>query len=241
MNITIKNLCDDVDAKLTIDKREVVLSGLQSYEFDVDKKEIILSVLYNRDFRVETGDDAKKDKIFGWISESIGNFIVQIKNTYRISNLADGDIIEVDEKAHYVPTTKKEAFYKCLPALYYFAQAECKNASTEIVSSQAINRDSFIKFYKRLLKLFNLNGWFRILKYKKQLKRQKRISSDDTLTQTFKSLYELPFEEREYQFKPLLVIADRMIDSMLSKLPKKLRAKASERIERVKLSLFENY
>lgn len=241
MKIIFKNLCDDVDAILKIDGKEFVVSPSSLYEMEIDKKEITFSVLYNRDFRIETGNDSKSDKVFGWITESMGNFIVQIKNTYRISDLLDGDVIELSEKAHYVPTTKKESFYKCLPALYYFAEAECENALTEVVSSQSTNREDFIKFYKKLLKLLNIKGWFKILKYKKQLKRQKRISSDETLSKTFKSLYELPFEEREYQFKPLLVVADRMIDSLLSKLPKKLRAKAGEKIERVKLVIAEKY
>lgn len=241
MKIAFKNLCDDVDAKLSIDNKEITVSPLSSYEMEIDKNEITFSALYNRDFRIESGNDSKKDKIFGWITESLGNFIVQIKNTYRISDLLDGDVIELNEKAHYVPTTKKESFFKCLPALYYFAEAECENAAIEAVSSVSTNRYDFIKFYKRLLKLFNLKGWFKILKYNKQLKRQKRISSDETLTQTFNSLYKLPFEEREYQFKPLLVIADRMIDSMLSKLPKKLRVKAKDKVERVKLMIAEKY
>lgn len=241
MKITFKNLCDDVDATLTIDGAQISVLPLSSYEAELDKKEITFSVFYNRDFRIETGKDIRTDKVFGWITESMGNFIVQIKNTYRVSDLLDGDVIELSEKAHYVPTTKKEAFFKCLPAMYYFAEAECEQAVIEAVSSQPTNRDDFIKFYKRLLKLFNLKGWFKILKYKQQLKRQKRISSDEMLTKIFQSLYELPYEEREYQFKPLLVIADRMIDSFLEKLPKKLRSKAKDKIERVKLVIAEKY
>lgn len=238
MKIVFKNLSDEIGAVVLIENNEFSVAELSSYELETDKKEITFSVCYNRDFTLDTSND-KSDRISDWLSNSIGNLFVQIKNTYCVSDLLDGDVIELNERAHYVPTTKREAFYKCLPALYYFGEAECENASVEVVFSSALNRDGFISFYKKFLKILNLSGAFRILKYMKQIKRQKRISSDETLTKTFKSLYELSDEEREYQFQPIQVIFDRIADSILSKLPKKLRVKAAQKIERVKVSVFD--
>ncbi|MFR5875694.1 MAG: hypothetical protein ACLUFN_04320 [Eubacterium sp.] len=238
MKIVFKNLSDDIDAFVAIGSNEFAVEKSSVYEFETNKTEVTFSVVYNRDFSADISDD-KDNKILNWITDSIGNLLVQIKNTYHISDLIDGDVIKLNERAHYVPTTKKEAFYKCLPALYYFGEAECENTAVEIVSSNAVNRDEFIKVYKKFLKVMNLSGVFRILKYKKQMKRQKRISSDKVLTDKFRSLYELSDEEREYQFQPVRVIFDRVVDSILSKLPKKLRAKVTQKIERVKASIFD--
>lgn len=237
MTITFKNLSDEVDAVLAIDNDEILIDKSSVYEIETDKKEISFSVVFNRDFKLDTSGE-KSDKLSEWLGNSIGNFFVQIKNTYIVSGLLDGDIIELNERAHYVPATKREAFYKCLPALYYFGEAECENAGIDVVLSNAINRDEFVGFYKKFLRIFNLSGAFRILKYMKQIKRQKRISSDETLTKRFKELYQLSDEEREYQFRPIQVIFDRIIELMLSKLPKKLRAKAARKIEEVKESIF---
>lgn len=76
-----------------------------------------------------------------------------------------------------------------------------------------------------------MSGTFRILRYSKQMKRHKKISSDSVLTKKFQELYSLPFEDREYQFKPLLVIFDRVIESILEKIPKKLRVKLQSKLD----------
>lgn len=62
------------------------------------------------------------------------------------------------------------------------------------------------------------------------MKRHKRISTDYVLTKTFKSLYSLSVEKRDYQFRPLRVIADKIIASIKEKIPNKLWKKISSKI-----------
>lgn len=240
MKIVLKNLSDDVDALVSIKgNEEVSVSPLSDYELDIDEKEVQFSVYYKRNFDADISV-RETDKILKWLDFSIGNLIVQIKNTYRVSDIIDGDVIELNDRWHYVPTTKRESFYKCLPSVYYLSQAECESARVETVSATALNRAAYVRFYKKFFVLMNLYGWFKIIKYKKQLKRQKRISSDECLTQTFKGLYEMSFDDREYQFQPIIVIFDRVVDAMFTKIkmPKKIKAKFQERINRIKTSVF---
>lgn len=241
MKIIFKNLADDVDALVSVgDREKFSVSPLSDYELDINEKEISFSVYYERDFDTDISV-GETDKIMKWLDFSVGNLIVQIKNTYRVSDLIDGDIIELNDRWHYVPTTKREAFYKCLPSVYYLSQAECENAEVEAVSAVAFNKDAYVKFYKKFLILMNLYGWFRIIKYKKQLKRQRRISSDECLTKTFQGLYEMSYDDREYQFQPIIVIFDRIVDAAFSKIrmPKKIKLKLQNRIDIIKTAIFE--
>lgn len=240
MKIILKNCADDIDALISLGGEEISISPLSDYELELEEKEISFSSYYRRNFDIDVSV-GETDKIMKWLDFSLGNLIVQIKNTYRVSDMLDGDVIELKDSWHYVPTTKREAFYKCLPSVYYLSQAECENAKIEPVSAIAINKESYVKFYKKFLVLMNLYGWFRIIKYKKQLKHQRRISSDECLTKTFQGLYEMSYDERAYQFQPIIVIFDRVVDAMFSKIkmPKKIKAKLQERINRIKAAVFE--
>ena len=248
MKIYFENQSCDLDAQVNIIQpiaSNIIVDPLGKTEIDIDDKAIKFSLQYNRNFAVADDELMKNDsflekKINSSVFNSVGNMIVQIRNTYNVEDLMDDDIISLNDRAHYVPTTKKEAFYKCVPALYYFGQAECKNAKISVANSESTNRDGFLKFYKCFTAIMNLNGFFRIIKARKQMKRQKRISDSATLTKTFKLLYDLSPEEREYQFKPLLVIADRLIDNLLSKIPKRLRAKIKLKIDGLKEQLLSD-
>lgn len=229
MRIVFENKSTDTNAVLYINNTVNTVMPQLSFDCDIDGETAEFSVVYDRDFYIET--DEKTNKITKLFFDNIGNLIVQIKNTYRVSGLADGDVIQLFEKAHYVPTTKLEQAFNCVPALYYFVQAECEKGKIDVESSFAINHEEFIKTYKAIFRVFNLSGTFRILRYSKQMKRQKKISSDSVLTKKFQELYSLPFEDREYQFKPLLVIFDRVIESILKKIPKKLRVKLQSKLD----------
>lgn len=241
MKIIFKNLADDVNALVSVGGgEEISVSPLSDYELELDEKAISFSVYYKRNFDIDLSV-RETDKIMKWLGFSIGNLIVQIKNTYCVNDMIDGDVIELKDSWHYVPTTNREAFYKCLPSVYYLSRAECKNAKVEAVSAIAFNKEAYVKFYKKFLVLMNLSGWFRIIKYKKQLKRQRRISSDECLTKTMKGLYEMSYDDRKYQFQPIVVIFDRVVDAMFSKIkiPKKIKAKLQERTSRIKAAVFE--
>lgn len=232
MKICFENRADDVNAILTIGDIVETILPESKFDYETDDSSVVFSVVYDRDFVFKT--DEKTDRITKLLFDNIGNLIVQIKNTYKVSDLADGDTVELYEKAHYVPTTKSEAFWRCIPALYYFAQAECEGAVVSVESSAAANQAKFIKAYKAVLKVLNLNGWFRILRYLKQMKRQKKICSDRVITEKFQELYAMSFDDRAYQFKPLLVIFDRMVDSVLDKIPKKLRLKLKGKLDEIR-------
>lgn len=147
MKIYFENKSAEITAVLSInDIFETLLPG-EKFGYEVNSNSVVFSVVYNRDFTVKT--DEKAGRIADLFFNNIGNLIVQIKNTYKIDNLADGDTVELYEKAHYVPTTKREAVFKCVPAPYYFGQAECEKAQISIDRSVAINHDKFIKTYKQ--------------------------------------------------------------------------------------------
>ncbi|MCM1284675.1 MAG: hypothetical protein NC213_08465 [Acetobacter sp.] len=238
MNIILKNLADDIEAVVKFDGENAgsIFSILpdEEKEITIISNEICFELEYKRDFSVYAEGTYKLDKLQDAFSNSIGNAIVQINNIYTVTDLTDGDIITLNDKAHYVPTTKRESRYKCLPAIYYFGEAECERAKIQVNHSICTNRNEFLKLYKWIFRAINLNGWFRILKYIKQNKRQKTISDETILTSTFQKLYELDYKERAYQFKPLLVITDKLIENILAKLPKKLRIKAKEKINKFK-------
>ncbi len=242
MRIILKNLADDVDALVCIENNDII-SVLKSSEYEISTAcdEIVFSVCYKRNFDIDIPSE-ETDRILRWLDFALGNLIVQIENTYRISNLSDGDVIELNDRWHYVPVTTRESFFKCLPSVYYLAQAECEHAKLESVSAVSFNEASYIKFYKKFLVLMNLSGWFKIIKYRAQLNRQKRISSQKCLTKVFSALYSMPLDEREYQFQPVKVIFDRIIDAMFSKIkmPQKLRIKLQKKIDFVRAELFGN-
>lgn len=245
MKIYFENQSCDLEAEINIihpTSLNIIVVPLGKTELEIDDKAIIFSLQYNRNFAVSEDELIENDSFLGKkintsVLNSIGNMIVQIRNTYNVEDLMEDDIISVNDRAHYVPVTKKEAFYKCVPALYYFGQAECRRAKISVVSSESTNREGFLKFYKCFTAIMNLSGYFRIIKAAKQMKKQKRISDSSTLTKTFKHLYGLSYEEREYQFKPLLVIVDRFIDNLLSKIPKRIRAKIKLKIDDFKAQL----
>ncbi len=232
MRICFENKSDETTAVLSIDNKIENIMPESRFECEISGDSVTFFVVYARDFTFNSGEkQSKLSKIF---FDDIGDLIVQIKNTYKVGNLSDGDIIELYEKAHYVPTTKREALYKCIPALYYFGQAECEKAQISVENSVVLNREKFIKSYKAFFRVMNLSGWFRILKYSKQMKRQKKICSDKTVTAKFRELYAMSTEDRAYQFKPLLVIFDRIIEGVLGKFPKRIRAKLSGKIEEIR-------
>ena len=242
MKIVFKNFADDIDASVAIESKDFVSIGnCSEYETEIDGREIVFSVFYNRNFDLDIPFE-KTDKFTKWLDLSVGHLIVQVKNTYRVSNLKNGDVIELKDKWHYVPPTSTEAFFKCLPSVYYLGAAECNGAEIESVSAIAVNEESYKKFYKKFLVLMNLSGFFRIIKYNKQLKSKKRSASQKQLTKTFKQIYELSVDERAYQFQPIRVIFDRVVDIMLSKIvmPKKIKLKIQQKIDMIKNSIFDD-
>ena len=224
MKIILKNKSEDVKAAVEINNGDsVIIDELSQIEIEHNNSSITFSVIYNRDFtfgfKPNTEAVKTSERIGNWTADKIINSIdkavLQLKNTYKISNLSDGAFIEINDRAHYVDLTKKEAFFKCIPALYYFGAAECEGAVIDVISSSAINRQDFLKFYKWLFRIMNFRSvFFNFIKYKMQMKRHKRISTDYVLTKTFKSLYSLSVEKRDYQFRPLRVIADKIIASI---------------------------
>lgn len=128
MKIIFRNLADDIDAVVFSERfREISISKSSDYVLELDEKELVFSLRYNRKFEVNMPAE-KSDMISDWLDFSIDSAIVQIENTYCISNLIDGDVIELNDKWHYVPTTKFQSFFRCLPSIYYFGEVECKKA-----------------------------------------------------------------------------------------------------------------
>lgn len=242
MNIVLKNLADDIEACVSIEKQSnIFIPACSECEIQIEGNEAVFSVFYNRNFDLDIPDE-KTDRLTKWLGLSVGNLIVQVSNTYRVKNLTDGDIIELNDKWHYVPVTSGEAFFKCLPSIYYLGSAECERAEIESVFATAVNESSYIKFYKKFLVLMNLSGWFRILKYSKQLKSKKRSASQKQLTKVFKSIYELSYDDRLYQFQPVRVIFDRAVDVAFSKIkmPKKIKMKLLDKINGFKSEIFDS-
>ena len=177
--------------------------------------------------------EAITEKITQKAINAIGNAIVQIVNTYKVSGLTEGSVIAVNDRAHYLSADGIYSLFGCFPALYYFGQAECENGVIEVVKSVATNRPGFISLYKWVYRTINLHGLlFNIIKYKVQINRQRKISSSDYLTAKFRKLYALPLEEREYQFKPVTVLTDKLLSFIKGKLPKRIYNKLVRKFKR---------
>ncbi len=233
MKICFENKSKDLGAEITFaDKSVLNVPPNSPKEFELNEDNFTFSVKYIRDFTfgyqfIPKVDgkitDQLADKIAEKTVKSIGNAIVQIVNTYKISGLKDTSVIEVNDRAHYLSAEGIDAFFNCFPALYYFGQAECENAEIEVVSSVSINRPEFISLYKLIYRTINLHGlFFNILKYKVQINRHRKISSTNYLTFKFRKLYALSLSEREYQFKPLNVLTDKFLNFIKRKLPKRI-------------------
>ena len=210
-------------AEITFEDKSVLnIPPNSPNEFEINQDNVTFSVRYTRDFTfgyqfIPKVDGNVKDIITEKITQkaikSIGNAIVQIVNTYKISGLNDGSVIEVNDRAHYLSAEGLDSFFGCFPALYYFGQAECENAEIEVVSSIAMNRPEFISLYKLIYRTINLHGlFFNLIKYKVQINRQRKISSANYLTMKFRKLYSLPLNDREYQFKPITVLTDKFLN-----------------------------
>ena len=234
MKIYFENKSKDLGA-------EIILNDSPK-ELEINEDKITFSVKYTRDFTfgyqfVPKADGKLTDQLTNKLTEkainSIGNAIVQIVNTYKISGLKDDSVIEVNDRAHYLSAEGIDALFNCFPALYYFGQAECENAEIEVVSSVAMNRPEFISLYKLIYRTINLHGlFFNIIKYKVQINRQRKISSANYLTLKFRKLYALPLNEREYQFKPITVLTDKFLDFIKGKLPKRIYNKLVRKFKR---------
>lgn len=233
MKICFENKSKDLGAEIIFkDKSVLNIPPASPKEFEISEDNITFSVKYVRDFTfgyqfVPRVDGKLTDQLTNKLTEkaikSIGNAIVQVVNTYKISNLKDGSVITVNDRAHYLSAEGLDGFFGCFPALYYFGQAECENAEIEIVSSVAMNRPAFISLYKLIYRTINLHGFFfNIIKYKVQINRQRNISSSKYLTMKFRKLYALPVSDREYQFKPLTVLTDKFLNFIKGKLPKRI-------------------
>ena len=241
MVVNFKNLSTDLSGRVKIKNSGIIdVLSLTEAQVEINGTTIEFSVVYNRDFSFGLKPEPKNsdklgdvinNKLNDKIFESIGNAVVQIENTYCISGLKDGAVIEINDRAHYVQTSGVSAFFNCLPALYYFGQAECEQGSVGIVSSVCFNREAFIKFYRFFYSSINLANILNIVKYSVQVKRQKKISSQKVLTSTFTKLYALSPEERDYQFKPIKVLGDRLLRYIQGKLPKRVYKKLVKKLK----------
>ena len=243
MKIYFENKSKDLSAEITFkDKSIVQLLPSSSKAFNISDGIVTFSVKYVRDFTFGYEVVSKYDsKITEQIAEklakktisSIGNTVVQIVNTYRVSGLKEGAVIEVNDRAHYLSAEGIEALFGCFPALYYFGQAECRTGKTEILYSAPFNRPAFISLYKFVYRTINLHGFFfNIIKYKVQIDRQRKISSPEYMTLKFRKLYDLSIGEREYQFKPLTVLTDKFFSFVKGMLPKRVYNKLVRRFKR---------
>lgn len=243
MKIYFENKSEDLGAEIIFEDKSILNIPPDSPKaFEIKEDNITFSVKYVRDFTfgyqfIPKADRKLTDQLTNKLTEkainSIGNAIVQIVNTYKISGLKDGAVIEVNDRAHYVSAEGIDAFFNCFPALYYFGQAECENAEIEVLSSVAMNRPAFISLYKLIYRTINLHGFFfNIIKYKVQINRHRKISSKNYLTMKFKKLYDSPVNEREYQFKPLTVLTDKFLNFIKGKLPKRIYNKLVRKFKR---------
>lgn len=243
MKIYFENKSKDLGAEIIFKDKSVfnILPNSQK-EIEISEDSTTFSVKYVRDFTfgyqfIPKVDGKLTDQLADKLAEkavkSIGNAIVLVVNTYKVSSLNDGSVIEVNDRAHYLSAEGIDAFFNCFPALYYFGQAECENAEVEVVSSVSMNRPAFISLYKLIYRTINLHGlFFNIVKYKVQINRQRKISSTNYLTMKFKKLYALPLSEREYQFKPLTVLTDKFLNFIKGKLPKRIYNKLVRKFKR---------
>ena len=233
MKIYFENKSKDLGAEITFQDKSVLnIPPNSTKEAEISEDSVTFSVKYTRDFTfgyqfIPNVDgkitDRLADKLAEKAVESIGNAIVQIVNTYKVSNLKDSSIIAVNDRAHYLSAEGIDALFSCFPALYYFGQAECENAEIQVLSSVPTNRPAFISLYKLIYRTINLHGlFFNIIKYKVQINRHRKISSVNYLTMKFRKLYALSFSEREYQFKPLTVLTDKFLNFIKGKLPKRI-------------------
>ena len=243
MKICFENKSNDLGAKIIFNDNSILnVAPGSPKEFEINDDNITFSVKYVRDFTfgyqfVPKADGKFTDQLTNKLTEkaikSIGNAIVQVINTYKISGLKDDSVIEVNDRAHYLSAEGLDSFFGCFPALYYFGQAECENAEIEILSSIAMNRPEFISLYKFIYRTINLHGlFFNIIKYKVQINRQRKVSSKDFLTIKFRKLYALPLSEREYQFKPITVLTDKFLNFIKGKLPKRIYNKLVRKFKR---------
>lgn len=243
MKICFENKSKDLGAEIIFEDKSVMnIPPASTKSFEINEDNITFSVKYLRDFtfgyQFVPKVDGKlteqiKDKLTEKAIKSIGNAIVQIVNTYKISGLTDGATVQVNDRAHYLSAEGIDAFFGCFPALYYFGQAECENAEIEVVSSASFNRPEFISLYKFIYRTINLHGlFFNIIKYKVQINRQRNISSPKYLTMKFRKLYSLSLEERDYQFKPVTVLTDKFLNFIKGKLPKRIYNKLVRKFKR---------
>lgn len=243
MKIYFENKSKDLGAEIIFkDKSILNIPPASPKEIEISEENVVFSVKYTRDFtfgyqfvpRVDGKlTEQLADKLAEKAVKSIGNAIVQIVNTYKVSSLKDGSVIQVNDRAHYLSAEGIDAFFNCFPALYYFGQAECENAEIEVVSSVAVNRPAFLSLYKLIYRTINLHGlFFNIIKYKVQINRHRKISSTNYLTLKFKKLYSLPLNEREYQFKPITVLTDKFLNFIKGKLPKRIYNKLVRKLKR---------
>lgn len=243
MNILFENKSKDLGAQIIFKDNSVSLippGTTRSYELSDDN--VIFSVKYLRDFTfgyeaVQMYNGKITEQITGKLAEkaldSICNTIVQVVNTYNVSDLTEDAVIEVADKAYYLSVNGFEAFIGYYPALYYFGQAECRTGKVQVISSNPINRPEFLSLYKFIFQTTNMHGiLFNVIKYKLQIDRHRDISSPKYLTFKFNKLYDMTITERENQFKPLKVLTDEFFKFVRRTMPKRVYNRLVKRFKK---------
>ena len=127
MKICFENKSKDLGAEIAFaDKSVLNIPPASQKEFEINEDVVTFSVKYVRDFTfgyqfIPKVDGKITDRLADKFAEkavkSIGNAIVQVVNTYKISGLNDGSVIQVNDRAHYLSAEGIDAFFGCFPAI----------------------------------------------------------------------------------------------------------------------------
>ena len=125
----------------------------------------------------------------------IGQVILSVGCRYRITDVCDGDVINIYARVYGYNSEFSTDVLELLPVLYTFYEAESLNGHCTLINSFAGNRKTVIQSARKLTCLLDF-GLRLLIIYPIQVGRVKRLTSKRKVRKTILKFLQLPPEKR---------------------------------------------
>lgn len=147
----------------------------------------------------ETWKDKVAVKIGNFLCSTVNNMLLRVGCTYRLTNLKDGDTINIATQGYLFSVWDRWDFFGLLPMMYTFYEVSCASHRFTLLQAFAINRTDVIKSAKKLA-LVDF-GIALIVTYPIQVGRVKRLASNKKISKTLKKFNQMNDAERQRFFE----------------------------------------
>ncbi len=177
--------------------------NLQEKEIELRQNEfdIYICLIYNLgdDLADCSADNRLKDKILNKLTKAASSvfdkLIFRVNCAYHISDISDGEMIEITSPVYLFGVYDILEFFELLPMEYVFPKLTLAGGSAKLTTAQGYDRRRFLKFsFKLGLICYGLTG---LWKLPFQYYRVKHLSKDRVVFKKLKKFLSLSPEEQD--------------------------------------------